>query len=102
MGIILRGGIIIIFDKIYISDLRIEDEKIVEIGNNLEINGDKVIDVIGKIVIFGGIDIYIYFDMNVGFIIIVDNFEIGIRVVIVGGIIIILDFVEVNEGENLL
>lgn len=54
MGTILRGGTIITSDKTYISDLRIEDEKIVEIGNNLEINGDKVIDATGKIVIPGG------------------------------------------------
>ncbi|EGT5272000.1 dihydropyrimidinase [Clostridioides difficile] len=102
MGTILRGGTIITSDKTYISDLRIEDEKIVEIGNNLEINGDKVIDATGKIVIPGGIDTHTHFDMNAGSITTADNFETGTRAAIAGGTTTILDFAEANEGENLL
>ncbi|NMS91655.1 dihydropyrimidinase [Clostridioides difficile] len=102
MGTILRGGTIITSDKTYISDLRIEDEKIVEIGNNLEINDDKVIDAIGRIVIPGGIDTHTHFDMNAGSIITADNFETGTRAAIAGGTTTILDFAEASEGENLL
>ncbi|WP_213056477.1 amidohydrolase family protein, partial [Escherichia coli] len=89
-------------DKTYISDLRIEDEEIDEIGNNLEINGDKVIDATGKIVIPGGIDTHTQFDMNAGSITTADNFETGTRAAIAGGTTTILDFAEANEGENLL
>lgn len=102
MGTIIRGGTIITSDKTYISDLRIEDEKIVEIGNNLEINDDKVIDATGRIVIPGGIDTHTHFDMNAGSIITADNFETGTRAAIAGGTTTILDFAEASEVENLL
>lgn len=102
MGTILRGGTIVTSDKTYISDLRIEDEKIVEIGNNLEINDDKVIDATGRVIIPGGIDTHTHFDMNAGAIITADNFETGTRAAIAGGTTTILDFAEASEGENLL
>ncbi|MCC0633981.1 dihydropyrimidinase [Clostridioides sp. ZZV15-6388] len=102
MGTILRGGTIITSDKTYISDLRIEDEKIIEIGNNLEINNDKVIDATGRLIIPGGIDTHTHFDMNAGSITTADNFKTGTRAAIAGGTTTILDFAESSEGENLI
>lgn len=93
MGIVLKGGKVVISEKIYCVDVRIEDEKIVDIGFDILKENDEIVDVSDFYVILGGIDIYIYFDLDIGVIKIVDNFEIGIKVVIVGGIIIILDFV---------
>ena len=43
MGIVLKGGKIVTAVDTYYSDVRIEDEKIVYIGNDLEKPGDEII-----------------------------------------------------------
>lgn len=60
-----------------------------------------MIDVKGNYIFLGGIDFYIYLDMLFGGIVIKDDFEIGIRVVVFGGMIIVIDFCLINKGELL-
>jgi dihydropyrimidinase len=101
MGIVLNGGKVITATDSYYSDIRVEDEKIVSIGNNLEKQGDEIISAVGCFVIPGGIDTHTHFDLDVGSTVTTDDFESGTRAAVVGGTTTILDFATQNKGETL-
>jgi dihydropyrimidinase len=101
MSIVLKGGQIVTAVDTYFSDLRIEGEKIVSIGENLEKQGDEVISAKGCYILPGGIDTHTHFDLNVGTTVTADNFESGTKAAIIGGTTTILDFATQNKGETL-
>lgn len=92
MGILLKGGKIITAVDEYSSDIRIEGEKIVSIGSNIEEPGDEIISVDGCYVFPGGIDTHTHFDLDVGLTVTADDFESGTKAAIVGGTTTILDY----------
>lgn len=101
MGIVLKGGQVVTAVDTYFSDLRIEGEKIVAIGENLEKPGDEVISAKGCYIFPGGIDTHTHFDLDVGATVTADNFESGTKAAIVGGTTTIIDYATQNKGETL-
>lgn len=101
MGVILKGGTIVTSTKTYKSDIRIENEKIVEINEKIELKDAEVIDIEGCFIIPGGIDPHTHFDMNAGSTITADDFYTGTKAAIMGGTTTVLDFAECDEGDNL-
>lgn len=92
MGILLKGGKIITAVDEYCSDIRIEGEKIVSIGDNLEQPGDEIISADGCYIFPGGIDTHTHFDLDVGLTVTADDFSSGTKAAIVGGTTTILDY----------
>lgn len=101
MSIIIKNGTIVTPKKSYISDIRIEDEIIVDIGENLEDDQAKIIDATGCLVFPGFIDSHTHFDLDTGYTRTADNFKTGTAAAIVGGTTTILDFATQNKGETL-
>lgn len=101
MGIVIKYGKIVTAEKTYESDIRIEGEKIVSIGNNIIHEGDEVVDATGCYLIPGGIDPHTHFDLDVGSTVTADNFESGTKAAIMGGTTTIIDFATQNKGETL-
>lgn len=101
MGIILKGGKIVTAVDAYFADIRIEGEKIVSIGNNLEKVDDEIISANGCYVLPGGIDTHTHFDLDVGTTITADDFESGTKSAIIGGTTTIIDYATQNKGESL-
>lgn len=101
MGIVLKGGKIVTAVDTYFSDIRIENEKIVSIGSNLERPGDEIISAEECYVFPGGIDTHTHFDLEVAGTVTADNFESGTKAAVVGGTTTILDFATQNRGETL-
>lgn len=101
MGVILKGGYVVTAAKTYKSDIRTDKEIIVDIGENISNDSDKIIEVKDCYIIPGGIDTHTHFDMNAGTTITADNFQTGTKAAIMGGNTTILDFAECDEGENL-
>jgi dihydropyrimidinase len=101
MGILLKGGKIITAVDSYYSDIRIEGEKIVSIGSNLEQPGDEIISVEGCCILPGGIDTHTHFDLDVGSTVTADDFESGTKAAIAGGTTTILDYGCQNRGSTL-
>lgn len=101
MGILLKGGKIITAVDEYYSDIRIEGEKIVSIGTNLEKPGDEVISAEGCYIIPGGIDTHTHFDLDVGLTVTADDFESGTKAAIIGGTTTILDYGCQIRGDSL-
>lgn len=101
MGLILQGGTIVTDVKSYKSDVRIENEKIAEIGVDLFKEGDEIVPINGCYLVPGGIDTHTHFDLDVGTTITADNFETGTKAAIVGGTTTILDFATQSKGHTL-
>lgn len=101
MGLILQGGTIVTDVKSYKADVRIENEKIAEIGADLFKEGDEIVPINGCYLVPGGIDTHTHFDLDVGTTITADNFETGTKAAIVGGTTTILDFATQSKGHTL-
>lgn len=102
MGLILQGGTIVTDVKSYKADVRIENEKIAEIGSDLFKEGDEIVPINGCYLVPGGIDTHTHFDLDVGTTITADNFETGTKAAIVGGTTTILDFATQSKGNTLI
>ena len=101
MSLILKGGKIV-SDKItYFSDIKVDGEKIVEIGENLESKDCEIVDVSGSYIIPGGIDTHTHFDLDTGTTITADDFISGTKAAIAGGTTTILDFATQSKGKSL-
>lgn len=101
MGVLLKGGTIVSAEKSWQADVRIEEEKIVEIGTNLAPKEEQVIDVTGKLLFPGFIDTHTHFDLDNGVFMTADNFETGTMAAVAGGTTTVLDFATQNKGETL-
>ncbi|MCR1955168.1 dihydropyrimidinase [Clostridioides mangenotii] len=101
MGIVLRGGKIVTNEKTYSSDVRIDGEKIVAIGSDIEVSGDEIVDVVGSYIIPGGIDTHTHFDLDNGATMTADSFATGTKAAIAGGTTTVLDFATQSKGESL-
>lgn len=101
MGILLKGGKVITAVDTYYADIRIEGEKIVSIGSDLEKADDEIIFVSGCYILPGGIDTHTHFDLTVGDVTTADDFSSGTKAAIIGGTTTILDYATQNKGESL-
>lgn len=89
--LILKNGKVLIGNKIEKVDVRISDEKIVELGSNLAVNvGESEIDLQGSYLAPGGIDVHTHFNIDVG-IQSADNFSSGTKAALCGGTTTIID-----------
>lgn len=85
---IIKNGKILLKDGVENLDLRIEGEKIVEIGKNLQ--GDKILDIENSYIVPGGIDPHTHFNINVG-IDSADTFKSGSFAALMGGTTTVID-----------
>ena len=102
MGIVLKGGTIVSSKDSYIADIRIENGIIKAMGENLEVDGDEVINVSGRYILPGGIDAHTHFDLDVGVTRTADNFETGTKAALVGGTTTIIDYANHIKGQRFL
>lgn len=102
MNMLLKGGRLVLETGLIYGDLRISDEKIVEINEILVPYADeKVIDVTGKILIPGIIDGHVHYKMAIEKMYTIDNFETGSRCALAGGVTTVVDFADAILGKSL-
>lgn len=102
MSILIQNGTLICPDGPVKADLRVEGDKIAEIGPALPVGDSQVIDAEGKLVFPGFIDTHTHFEMNKGTIReTADNWESGTKAALAGGTTCVLDFAEPERGASL-
>lgn len=101
MDLLIKGGTVVTAEKSSKLDIRIKGESIVELGENLQVQGEQVIDAVGKLIFPGFIDPHTHFDLDAGDFHTADDFESGSRAAIIGGTTMVLDFATQNRGETL-
>ena len=97
---VIKGGTIVTADRTYKADVKIEDGKITEIGDNLA--GDETLDATGCYVMPGGIDPHTHLEMPFMGTYSSDDFESGTRAALSGGTTMVVDFALPSPGQSLL
>ncbi|MBS5065557.1 MAG: dihydropyrimidinase [Hungatella hathewayi] len=101
---LLKGGNVVSGEGWAQEDVLIEDGIIKRVGADLTCemkNVDAVVDVSGKWLFPGFIDVHTHFDLAVAGTVTADNFETGTKAAISGGTTTILDFCTQYKGESL-
>lgn len=99
MKTLIKNGILVSSNGKVKSDILIEGEKIIQIGENL--SGDKVIDASGCLVFPGFIDGHTHLDMPVSGTVTADDFATGTAAALSGGTTMIIDFATQDRGHTL-
>lgn len=101
MKVLLKGGTVVNGESCRQADVLIEDEKIAEVGADLQSQDAQVIDVRGKLLFPGFIDAHTHFDLEVAGTVTADNFKTGTRAALLGGTTMVIDFATQYKGETL-
>jgi dihydropyrimidinase len=101
MSLLLKNGKIISPNGESIADIFIKDEIISAIDKDLPMMADRVIDVSGKLIIPGGVDVHTHLSLPVGEIKSNDDFETGTRAAAFGGTTTIIDFAQQTKEHSL-
>ena len=100
MTIVIKSGKIVTAAETFHGDILIEDEKIVQIGENLEVPDDaEVFDARGKLVMPGGVDPHVHLNLPMFDTVSSDDHYTGHKAAAFGGTTTALDFVPHWEGS---
>ena len=102
MDLLLKNATIYNSDNHFFGDIAISNGKIKIIGKALNIKAKRVIDVAGKIVVPGGVDIHTHLDMPFMGMVSADDFESGTLASAFGGTTTIVDFAIQQQDKSLL
>ncbi len=99
---IIKNAVIATGSDLFKGDIRIKEGIIIEIGKELEVKGEEVIDAEGKYVVPGGIDVHTHFSLDVGIAVSNDDFRTGTIAAACGGTTSIVDHIgQGPEGSTL-
>ena len=90
--LLIRGGTLVDAGGVRRGDLRIDGERIVQLGEHLDPSGSTEIDATGAYVIPGAIDVHTHLDLPVGAVRSCDDFESGTMAAACGGTTCLIDF----------
>ena len=90
MTTVIKGGTVVTADRSYKADVLVENEKIIEIGENL--TGDETLDASDAYVIPGGIDPHTHLEMPFMGTTAAETFESGTYAAAAGGTTMLVDF----------
>ncbi len=102
MSVLIKNGRVITATDDYFADVYIEGESVAQIGKNLAVDADEVIDATGRYLFPGGIDSHTHLDMPFGGTTSADDFESGTIAAAHGGTTTIVDFAIQTKGESTL
>ncbi len=93
MTTLIKNGTVVTAGDTFKADVRIEDEKVTVMGQNLTANGqDEVIDAEGLLLLPGGIDVHTHLELPFGGTVSSDDFFTGHRAAAFGGTTAHIDF----------
>lgn len=101
MRTLFKGGSVVSGSGAKRADLLVENETVIELGRNLTVEADQVVDVTGCLLFPGFIDAHTHFDLDVCNTTTADDFYTGSRAALRGGTTTIIDFACPNKGESL-
>ncbi|MFC5271765.1 dihydropyrimidinase [Adhaeribacter terreus] len=101
MSTLIKNGRIVTADSDFTADLFIEGETISQIGKNLNVTADEVIDATGLMVFPGGIDPHVHLSMPFMGTFSSDDYTTGTRAALFGGTTTVIDFILQTQGKSL-
>lgn len=102
MSVLIKNGRIVTAVDDYYADIYIDGETITQIGRDLDVEADTVIDAKDRYVFPGGVDPHTHMDMPFGDTKSADDFESGTIAAAFGGTTTLIDFATQSKGESTL
>lgn len=102
MDLLIKNGTIVNAKGSYMADVAVKDEKIAEIGKNIDVSADKVVDANGKLVLPGAIDVHTHLAMPFGGTVSADSYLSGTRAAACGGVTTVFDYPVQHSGETIM
>ena len=100
--LLLKGGTVVTAEDSFVADVAIKDGIIVAMGTDLEVGtSSKVLNISGKLLLPGGIDVHTHLDMPFGGTVSADDFYTGTVAAACGGTTSIIDFAIQGQGQTL-
>ena len=93
MKTFIKGGILITDEKTFPADILVEDEKISQIGLNLQPGDATILDASGKMIMPGGVDPHVHLDLPMAGTVSSDDHYTGTKAAAFGGTTTVIDFV---------
>jgi len=93
MKTLIKGGTLVTAEKSFIADLLIDNEKILQIGQNLQTVDAEIIDAAGKLILPGGVDPHVHLDLPMSGTVSSDDHYTGTKAAAFGGTTTVIDFV---------
>jgi dihydropyrimidinase len=100
MSVLIKGGRVVTAGEDGVADVYVEDETVSQIGEDLDVQADRVIDATGKYVLPGGVDPHTHLDMPFGGTITIDDVESGQTAAAFGGTTCHVDFIIQPKGST--
>lgn len=99
-GLLVRGGTVVSTGGERRADVRAREGRIVEIGVELQPNGDEILDGSGALVLPGVVDPHVHFALEAPPHRTADDFASGSAAALAGGVTTIIDFAHQEPGET--
>ena len=97
MATLIKSGTLITASETFQSDILLEDEKISQIGINLQHPNVDIIDASGKIIMPGGVDPHVHLDLPMFDTVSSDDHYTGHKAAAFGGTTTAMDFVVLED-----
>ena len=102
MSLLIKNGLIVTTTGRYNGDIFVEGDTISQIGTNLDLQADEVIDAAGKYVLPGAIDPHTHISMPFMGTSAQDDYKTGTIAAACGGVTCVVDFDLQQKGESIL
>ncbi len=102
MDLLIKNGTIITAKESFVADIAVKDGKIACIGTDLKVDAKNIIDVTGKLVLPGGIDVHTHLAMPFGGTVSADGYLSGTRAAACGGVTTVFDYPMQRKGKGIL
>ena len=102
MSILLRAGTVVTANSETIADVLIDGPVIAAIGTDLRDDADEVLDMSGKFILPGGVDVHTHMETPSDDIYSCDDFRSGTEAAVFGGTTAIVDFATQLPGVGLM
>lgn len=99
--LLVRGGTVVTRDGERRADVRCRQDRIAEIGPDLDPRGERVVDAGGALVFPGVVDAHLHFSLVSGPHRTADDFASGSASALAGGVTTFIDFAHQRTGEGL-
>jgi dihydropyrimidinase len=102
MDLLIKNGIIITTTDRFIADIAINEGIIMEIGKNLMVEAETVVDAKGKLILPGAIDVHTHLAMPFGGTVSADSYLSGTRAAACGGVTTVFDYPVQRSGGSIM
>lgn len=99
--VLIKNGTVVNASGRTRADVLIDGERVVEIGEGINLADADTIDAANCFVMPGFIDTHTHFDLDMGYTVTADDFITGTRAAILGGTTTVLDFATQDKGKTM-